>query len=128
METVVVGLIKGRHEMPVSSYIFEEEIKDMFDYHEIRKHISNFIHSKVGVDFNRGDIIYSNKGQKSLIVYVTGLTSVACELVDVCNKAGVLLTLMHYDRSTGSYRPQYLGIDESVWFRYIPNNKKGEKQ
>jgi len=115
METVVVGLIKGRHEMPVTSYIFEEDIKDMFNYYEIRKHISDFIHSKVGVDFNRGDKYYSNKGRKHLTVYVTGLTSVSCELVDVCNKAGILLTLMHYDRETGSYRPQYLGAKESIW-------------
>lgn len=116
MEKVVVGLIKRRHEMPVSSYIFEDEIKDMFNYHEIRKHISDFIYNEVGVDFNQDYIISSNKGQKSLIVYVTGLTSVACELVDACNKAGVLLTLMHYDRETGQYHPQYLGIDESVWY------------
>lgn len=118
METVVVGLIKGRHDMPVPSYIFEDDIENMFDYHEIRKHIAEFIHSKVGVDFNRissGDEYNSNRGQKHLRVYVTGLTSVSCELVDVCNKAGVPLTLMHYDRDTGSYRPQYLGVDESIW-------------
>ncbi len=115
METVVVGLIKGRHEMPVSSYIFEEDIKDMFDYHEIRKHIADFIHSKVGVDSYHLGQYYSRIGQKHLTVYVTGLTSVACELVDVCNKAGVMLTLMHYDRDTGSYHPQYLGSKESIW-------------
>jgi hypothetical protein len=22
---------------------------------------------------------------------------------------------MHYDRYTGSYRPQYLGVKESIW-------------
>ena len=101
--------------MPVDSYIFEEDIKDMFDYHEIRKHIAEFIHSKVGVEFNCDGEYWSNEGKKRLTVYVTGLTSVACELVDVCNKAGVLLTLMHYDRDTGSYRPQYLGVEESIW-------------
>jgi Tfp pilus assembly PilM family ATPase len=115
METVVVGLIKGRHEMPVPSYIFEEDIKDMFNYYEIRKHISDFIHDKVGVDYYHLGQYHSNRGKKHLTVYVTGLTSVVCELVDVCNKAGVLLTLMHYDRYTGSYRPQYLGVKESIW-------------
>lgn len=115
METVVVGLIKGRHDMPVDSYIFEEDIKDMFDYCKIREHIAEFIHTKVGVDFNNIGKYHSHKGQKTLTVYVTGLTSVACELVDVCNKAGVYLTLMHYDRDTCSYHPQYLGVDESIW-------------
>jgi hypothetical protein len=36
--------------------------------------------------------------------------------VDLCNKYGVLLTLMHYDRDTGTYHAQQLGTDESVWY------------
>ena len=117
MEKVVVGLIKGRHEMPVSSYIFNEvKDKDMFDYVGIRKHIEDFIKSEVGVQYCEDGIIYTNKGLKELIVYVTGLTAVACELVDVCNALGVPLTLMHYDRESDSYRAQYLGSDESVWY------------
>ncbi len=102
--------------MPVSSYIFEEGVKDMFDYVGIRRHICNFIYNEVGVKFSQGDLVCSNKGRDTLTVYVTGLTSVSCELVDVCNKYGVLLTLMHYNRDTDSYCPQYLGTEESVWF------------
>lgn len=113
--TIKAGLIKGRHEMPVSSYIFDEVV-DMFDYDKIRHHIEDFIRAEVGVVFNEDGIIYSNKGEKTLIVYVTGLTSVACELVDACNKLGVPLVLMHYDRDTGDYRPQFLGTDETVWY------------
>jgi hypothetical protein len=116
MENLKVGLIRGRHEMPVEEYIFEEDIKDMFDYDEIRNHITDFILNEVGVDYEADGLIYSNSGQKSLTVYVTGLTSVSCELVDLCNKYGVLLTLMHYDRDTGTYHAQQLGTDESVWY------------
>ena len=116
MEKIIIGLIRGRHEMPVDKYIFEEGIKDMFDYDEIRNHITDFILNEVGVDYEADGLIYSNKGEKSLTVYVTGLTSVSCELVDLCNKYGVLLTLMHYDRDTGAYRAQTLGTDESVWY------------
>ena len=114
-ELVKVGLIRGRHEMPVSAYIFDE-IDDMFDYKAIYKHIENFIEDEVGVEFHEGGGIYANKGKKTLIVYVTGLTAVACALVDVCNKRGVLLELMHYDRNDGSYHMQALGTDESVWY------------
>lgn len=114
-ELVKVGLIRGRHEMPVSAYIFDE-IEDMFDYKAIYKHIENFIRDEVGVEFHEGGGIYASKGKKVLIVYVTGLTSVACALVDACNKLGVLLELMHYDRNDGSYHMQALGTDESVWY------------
>ena len=113
-EVVKVGLIRGRHEMPVSAYIFDE-IEDMFDYKSIYDHIADFIRNEVGIECHRGSGIHTNKGKKVLIVYVTGLTSVACALVDVCNKLGVPLGLMHYDRNADSYRMQVLGINESVW-------------
>lgn len=32
MDDVVVGLIRGKHDMPVEKYIFEEDIREMFDY------------------------------------------------------------------------------------------------
>lgn len=115
MENITVGLIKGRHEMPVNEYIFDE-VKDMFDYDGISNHITRFISRKVHLACKQGGGIYSFKGEKALTVYVTGLTSVSCELVDVCNKLGVQLTLMHYDRDTGKYHPQRLGTDESVWY------------
>lgn len=123
MKNLTVGLIRGRHEMPVDKYIFEEDIKDMFDYQAISNHISNFIMNEVGVDFYNGTFIRTNKGTKSLTVYVTGLTSVSCELVDLCNRYGVILTLMHYNRDTGVYHPQYLG--RSVGFDFL---KKGERK
>ena len=115
LEKITVGLIKGRHEMPVSDYIFEK-VEDMFDYDAISNHITRFVSRKVGLSYNEGGGIYSCKGEKTLVVYVTGLTAVSCELVDVCNKLGVPLTLMHYDRDTGEYRAQVLSTAESVWY------------
>lgn len=35
--TTKIGLIKGRHEMPVEQYIIEDEIETLFDYDSIRK-------------------------------------------------------------------------------------------
>lgn len=115
LEKITVGLIKGRHDMPVSDYIFEK-VEDMFDYDAISNRITHFISRKVGLSYNEGGGIYSCKGEKALVVYVTGLTAVSCELVDVCNKLGVPLTLMHYDRDTGEYRAQVLSTAESVWY------------
>ena len=64
----------------------------------------------MGVAINSAD--YSDylvfKGEKPLIVYVTGLTSVISELIGVCARNGVSLTLMNYDASTGKYKRQVI--------------------
>lgn len=114
--SVVVGMIKGRHELPVEDYIFNEAIEDVHAYESIRKNICKFVESKIHVKKNMGVAMnsadYSDylvfKGEKSLIVYVTGLTAVTAELIGVCARNGVSLTLMNYDASTGEYKPQVI--------------------
>lgn len=113
-ETITVGLIRGRHEMPVDTYIFDDAITDVVDFHAIGKHIHDFIVNKVGItqtigmginQFDYTDIqIFS--GERKLVVYVTGLTAVTAELIKVCAMNGVHLTLMHYNSATGEYVPQ----------------------
>lgn len=113
---VVVGLIKGRHKMPVEDYIFNEAIEDVHDYESIRRHICKFIEKKInvrksiGVPINGADygdylIFY---GVYPLTVYVTGLTAVTAELIGVCARNGVALTLMNHDSSTGDYKEQVI--------------------
>lgn len=46
---VKVGLINNRHPMPVQNYIFEKEIKNVFDFESIKNEIKEFILEKVGV-------------------------------------------------------------------------------
>lgn len=115
MEKVIAGLIKGRHEMPVNAYIFEDAIADVFNFDAIRKHIITWISGNVGVvsrDFQHGinqasdDDVRCFVGEKSLTVYVTGLTLVTAELIRVCAYLGVRLTLMHYNSATGDYESQ----------------------
>ena len=50
MKEIKVGLIKGRHEMPVDKYIFEDEIKDVFDTSFISSFIVQFLNNEVGID------------------------------------------------------------------------------
>lgn len=78
---VKVGLINNRHPMPVQNYIFEKEIKNVFDFESIKN---------------------------ELVCYITGLSSVTAALVQVCAVYGVELTLMHYDRDTDEYVPQVI--------------------
>ena len=111
---IIVGLIKGRHEMPVEGYIFENPITDMFDYNIIQKHIYDWISTNVGISKVTGIGInaygssddYVDRGDKHLIVYVTGLTCVTAELIRCCAYNGVGLTLMNFDSSTGEYKSQ----------------------
>lgn len=116
MRNLSVGLIKGQNETPnsVESYIFEEDIEDIFDYESIRNHITKFILNEVEIDFKIDGGAYAYSGKRSLTVYAIGFKPVVCELVDLCNKYGVFLTLLHYHRGTGTWSPQFLGDDETI--------------
>lgn len=110
---VVVGLVKGRHDMPVQEYIFDE-IEDVLDFKAMEERITLFIWHNIGVDHQLGcginQVDYTDvmlfQGKKNLVVYVTGLTAAVAELISICAKNGVSLTLMHYDRDTDSYKEQ----------------------
>ena len=115
MKEIKVGLIKGRHEMPVDNYIFDE-INDVLDFDSMNKQIVNFINDNINVYAAYGcginQIGYEDvevlTADTKLIVYVTGLTSVTAELIKVCALKGIHLTLMHYDRDTNDYLPQVI--------------------
>ena len=115
MKEIKVGLIKGRHEMPVSNYIFDE-INDVLDFDNMNKQIVNFINNNISVYAAYGcginQIGYEDvevlTSDTKLIVYVTGLTSVTAELIKVCALKGISLTLMHYDRESGDYLPRVI--------------------
>lgn len=111
--TVTVGLIAGRHELPVDRYIFDE-IKDVLDFEAVKAGVSAFLQEQVGITQKTGTCINQNdytdvqmfSGCKKLVVYVTGLTSVVAEVISQCALNGVSLTLMHFDRDSGKYVPQ----------------------
>ncbi|WP_248622437.1 hypothetical protein [Enterococcus cecorum] len=89
-----VGLIKGRHDMPVEIYIVDEEIKNIFDYDLLRKKVTKRIETM--------------KIPDRLEVYVTGLTPVLAEVIVCCQKKGIPLSLMHYNFEIEGYEEQML--------------------
>lgn len=112
-----VGLIKGRHEMPVYNYIFDEPIEDVTDFDGIEEHILDFIKTEVGIHTTcfgqavnavTAEDAHVWAGDKRLTVYATGLTAVTAALIRVCLMYGVNLTLMHYDTACGLYKPQVI--------------------
>lgn len=113
-KAIVVGLIKGRHPLPVDEYIFNNDIEDVHNYEAINQHISKFISECVGVKAGTGQPLNINDygdypifvGKKPLVVYVTGLTPVTAELIRICAFKGISLSLMNFDISTGKYQRQ----------------------
>lgn len=114
-KNITVGLIRGRHEMPVDSYIFDGAIEDVHNYGDMDSHIFWWLQDNADVhitDFGRGlnqasdEDVRCFTGGKSLTVYVTGLTAVTASLIRVCALYGVHLTLKHYNNSTGDYESQ----------------------
>lgn len=89
-----IGLIRGRHKMPVDMYIIDEEIKNVFDYDYLRKKITKRIETM--------------KISERLEVYVTGLSPVLAEVIVCCQKKAIPLSLMHYNFEKEDYEEQML--------------------
>ena len=112
-QPIKAGLVRGRHELPVDTYIFDE-IADVFDFDGMYDKAAAFISDEVGVSRVAGRAInaasYTDDeiywGDSVLIVYVTGLTAALAAVIAACAAYGVPLVLMHYDRDTDDYRPQ----------------------
>ena len=112
---IIVGLIKGRHDLPVDAYIFTEAIADVHDYAAIRRHVADWIAENVGItrrnfciglNQSDGNDVECFCGENKLTVYVTGLTAVTAEVIRCCAINGVSLTLMHFNAATGGYEKQ----------------------
>ena len=114
-EKIMVGLCAGRHEMPVSEYIFDE-VEDVLDFKAISDRIFYFLRDRVGFSvtpgcgINQADYVDIEvfRGDKELVLYVTGLTSLTAEVIRLCALHGISLTLMHFNRETGEYVPQHI--------------------
>lgn len=97
--TKVLGLCKGRHEIPnVSEYVFDTEI-DPTNIQAL-----NCQAAKVLAGANHVDL------------YVTGLSVALLSVVRFCILSDISLTCYHYNRDTGEYYPQQVVSVESCGF------------
>lgn len=94
MKKFVLGLVNGRHSMPVEDYIFEGEIKDPLNFTEMATVIEN--------RFKELQI----QSEDEVSLFVTGLTAATVEVINACKKHNITLYLYHYDRDTNNYRKQ----------------------
>lgn len=115
MEKIIVGLCAARHPLPVTEYIYPETVNPL-DFDGLREVAVRFVLDRVGVESVCAQPINGNDytdtscwcGRRELVVYVTGLTAATAEVIATCAENGVLLTLMHYDRESGDYKPQVI--------------------
>lgn len=89
-----LAVCEARHEMP------EEVTGAIFD-HEVNPTEPLRLESKAYKMLRDSKIEY-------LKLYVTGLTVAVFAVTNACHRLGINVTLMHYDRSTGKYFPQYV--------------------
>lgn len=89
-----IGLVKGRHELPVKDYIFEKDIEDVRNieamYNIVSEKLNNF------------------DKREPLEVYVTGLTVALTTVIRYCYNEGLNLILWHYDKQKNDYYAQVM--------------------
>lgn len=90
---IKVGLVKGRHEMPVDEYVFDQ-IEDVLDFEAM-----------CGASFYYF-LGLKDRGVTRVHLYVTGLTAALIECINTCVTISMPLTFWHYDTSSGEYKQQ----------------------
>lgn len=108
---VIIGGVKGRHAMPVTDFIFNDAIVDPTDVEAIRQHVEKVLTKKISIGAGSGaglnqesyEDVLVRRGNKRLILYVTGLTIVTTEVIRFCAINGVALTLKHFNSASGDY-------------------------
>lgn len=92
VEVVEFGLVKGRHDIPVDTFIFNS-IDDVLDFGMLEHMAGESIPKDVDV----------------LVIYVTGLTSATIAAINVAKMYGYKsIILKHYDNVSGNYLSQWV--------------------
>lgn len=123
MANLKMCLCEGRHEIPdaIDGAIFRSEISDVTNValleeqafsrlwgaayqHHVAGEAGFLVAPLEGDPGDEYNLMLSNKLHIDL--YVTGLTVALIAVLNVCHRAGVAVTLRHFDRATGGYYPQ----------------------
>lgn len=88
-----LGLIRGRHEMPVDEYLLADDVTDHVGYH-------------AGVFEEARRLALEVAATRAVVhLYTTGLTVAAIGAFHGLMEGKVTVTLLSYDREGGSYVP-----------------------
>lgn len=117
MKNIKMGLIRGRHEMPVDLYILEKDVADPTDIMAIEQAVAErlgevfepymgFGTVNVPSAIEYVDVPVRKCVGARLDLYVTGLTAVTLAAVNYCHIHQIPVTAWHYNRATGEYVKQ----------------------
>ena len=102
MEKLTIGLVEGRHDLPVSDFIYQEgDITFPLDMKKLAQ-IADKRLSEAGAISSFEDRF----NPTSINLYVTGLTAATTAVIRVALVKGYLLTLYHFDRDSQTWLPQ----------------------
>lgn len=102
IKNIKVGLVEGRHDLPVTDFIYQEgDITFPLDMKELAQ-IADKRLSELGAVSSFEDRF--NPSQ--IDVFVTGLTAATTAVIRVALMKGYLLTLHHFDRDSQTWLPQ----------------------
>lgn len=92
MNKKIYALCEGRHAMPeeVEGSIFSKTLNPL-DVEGMEKIANDRL-----------------AGVEELTLYVTGLTVALVAVINICHRKKIELLLMHFDRNTGNYYPQWV--------------------
>lgn len=98
-----VGLVGGRHNMPVDKFVIEHEMgyELMFDYKELENICTKFI--KTNVKFGRDGL-----PMQRIELYATGIQCALASFIKVANVLKVNLAIRHYNTSSRAYDRQVI--------------------
>lgn len=114
-----LGTVKGRHEMPVKNFIFNESITD-FRIPMIESHVRQYIYQLLESYRTKytpylSPVQLRNLYKFRIDLYITGLTSVTTSVIKVLAGGhnlmggnGIGLNVYHYDPITQSYHGQLI--------------------
>jgi len=95
-----VGLIRGRHPMPVDGYVLDAPVSDVHAYTEIERRGREWLHeSVIGTDL------------QTVVLYPTGLGTALTSFLKMWvwakeHHVMPMLQIAHHDRDLGDYRVQ----------------------
>lgn len=114
-----LGTVKGRHEMPVKNFIFDQPITD-FRIPMIELHVRQYLEQLLEAFRTKytpylSPVQLRNLYKFRIELYITGLTSVTTSVIKVLAGGhshmggnGVRLNVYHYDKILNDYRGQLI--------------------
>ena len=99
MKELKVGLCQGRHEMPVTDFVFENEVNPL-DVGGLESRAEARLLQLLGLAAGESG---SSVGAVRIEIYVSGLTAALIAALNVCTAHRWDVALRHFDRASGTY-------------------------